>query len=229
LLGLIEGEGSFHLWRNDLAPAFGIVLSEKQLPLLENVKEYLINNLGFDSYSIVKLKASSGISLNHQKARGNSKPSVLLLIAKNIHILHNYFIPFFNDMRFRTKKHMDFMDFKVICRAVYIGAHKIPEIKDLILKLSLTMNNYRLSTNNNKVDGLNQLERDKLSNVSATQEHLSDGRIIDILTEKIISQHSSCVYEIVHISNGKDSAAKDIVQTLTDAAQKRGRKHKNTK
>ena len=146
LLGLIEGEGSFQLWRNDIVPVFGLVLSERQLPVLEKVKEYLINNLGFDTYSMYKLKSSSAISINYQNARGNSQASVLLLI-KNIHILHNYFIPYLDNMRFLTKKYKDFLDFKLICKGIYKGAHKKSEIKSLILKLSLTMNNYRLSTN----------------------------------------------------------------------------------
>jgi hypothetical protein len=51
-LGLIEGEGSFHLWRSDLVPVFSIVLTERQLPVLENIKKFLIQNLGFDDYSI---------------------------------------------------------------------------------------------------------------------------------------------------------------------------------
>lgn len=80
-------------------PAFGLMLTERQLPLLAKVKEYLINNLGFDPYSLYKLKYSSVIAVNPQKARGSSKASVLLLI-KNIHILHNYFIPFFDDVDF---------------------------------------------------------------------------------------------------------------------------------
>jgi hypothetical protein len=92
-----------------------------------------------------KLKYSSAIAINFQKARANSKASNLLII-KNIYILNNYFIPFFKDLEFRTKKGKDFIDFKIICKAVYNGSHKIDEIKLLILKLSLTMNNFRLST-----------------------------------------------------------------------------------
>lgn len=189
------------------------MLSERQLSVLEKVKEYLMNNLGFDSYSMYKLKSSSAIAINHQKARGNCKASVLLLI-KNIHILHNYFIPFFDNMRFVTKKYKDFLDFKLMCKVIYTGAHKKSEIKSLILKLSLTMNNYRLSTYSNKVELLSSLEREVLLNASPTLEHLSDGRQRDFLTKKIIHQHSSCVYEIVKISNEVV-----IVQTLSDAAQ----------
>ena len=81
LLGFIEGEGSFHLWRNDLVAVFGLVLTERQLPVLEKIKEFLVNNLGFDSYSMFKLNFSSVISITHQKARKNSKASPLRGLA----------------------------------------------------------------------------------------------------------------------------------------------------
>jgi len=192
---------------------FGLVLTEKQLPVLEKVKEYLTDNLGFDSYSLYKLKNSSAITINHQKARNNSKGSVLLLI-KNIHVLHNYFLPFIGGLNFHTKKYKDYKDFKIICKAIYFGAHKISKIKDLILKLSLTMNNYRLSTTDG-VELLSKSEMDTMVNISPTIEYLSDGRQRDIITKKIVHQHSSCVYEIINESSGEIA----LKLTLSDAAQ----------
>lgn len=52
LLGLIEGEGSFHFWRSDLLPVFSLVLTERQRPVLEKIKEFFIQNLGFDNDSV---------------------------------------------------------------------------------------------------------------------------------------------------------------------------------
>jgi hypothetical protein len=190
-------------------------LTDKQLPVLKAILEFLVNNLGFDTYSLYKLKVSSAITINHQKARNNSKPSVLLLI-KNIHVLHNYFIPFLDDMEFSTKKYRDFLDFKLICKAVYSGAHRRPEIESLILKLSLTMNNYRLSTYLGSVDLLNETEKNLLLHAKPCIEHLSDGRLRDILTNKIIHQHTSCVYEILNLSNGKEAI---LMDTLSDVAK----------
>lgn len=149
--------------------------------------------------------------------RNNSKASVLLLI-KNIHILHNYFIPFFfsedGSNSWYTKKYKDFLDFKIICKAIYEGAHKRPEIKSLILKLSNTMNNFRLSTYDGTVELLSKSEIDTLINALPTIEHLSDGRLIDIKTRKVVHQHSSCVYEIVNLNGGVV-----VNPTLSEAAQ----------
>lgn len=215
LLGLIEGEGSFHIWRSDLVPVFSIVLTERQLPVLEKIKEFLIYNLGFDDNSIWKLNNSSAIGINTQKARKNSKGSVLLII-KNIHILYNYLIPFFDKVEFRSKKAKDFKDFKIICRAVYYGAHKNELIKSLILKLSHAMNNFRLSNYSGNVPAviLTKKEMEILENVPPLWEHLWDGRLRDMTSRKIIYQHGSCIYKII-----KPSGESVTIQTLTESAK----------
>ena len=214
-MGLIEGEGSFQLWRNDLVAVFGLVLTEKQLPVLEKIKEFLANNLGFDSYSMFKLKNSSVVSITPQKARNNSKASVLFLI-KNVHILNNYLVPYLDEMQFITKKSKDFEDFKLICRLLYTGAYKNNDIKSLILKLSLTMNNYRLSTCSERVELLSSSEIDTLVNAAPLVDHLTDGRQSDLSTGKIIHQHSSSIYEIT-----KPNLEHSVVlkQTLFEAAE----------
>lgn len=197
LLGLIEGDGSFSLGRVTLEPVFSIKLTEKQLPVLIKIKEYLENNLGFDLYSMHKLKCSAIITISLERARNNCKPLVTLMI-KNVHFLNNYLTPFFKDMVFLTKKGKDFNDFKIICRAVYDGAHRRDEIKSLILKLSYTMNSYRLSTYPEVVADLSENERNLLINAAPTIEHLSDGRQRDIVTKKVVHRRSSsCIYEII--------------------------------
>lgn len=188
-------------------------MSETQHDLLLKIKEFLIDNLGFDKYSKFKLNNSSIISINKQKARNNSK-AVISLIIKDIHVLHNYLIPYLDESVFNSKKGLDFNDFKLICKTIYLGAHKNKMIEDLILKLSLTMNNYRLSTNLIDVINLSVEERKILNNVLPLIEHLEDGRKRDILTGKIIHQHTSSIYEI--ITPDKDIK---LILTLTEAAK----------
>ena len=74
-----------------MEPTFSIKITETQLPVLIKIKEYLENNLDLDLYSIHKLKSSQIIMISSEKARGNSKPLVSLVI-KNVHFLNNYLV-----------------------------------------------------------------------------------------------------------------------------------------
>jgi len=200
LLGLIEGEGSFCLDRTGFRTVFSMVLSEVQLPVFEKIKEYLENNLGFDKYSMFKLKSSSVIAIKTGKARSNSKPLVGITV-KNTNVLVNYFIPYLDKLTFITKKSKDFNDFKIISTAIYNGTYREDEIKSFILKLSYTMNNYRLSTNlePEKVSsGLSIEEIDRILKARPTIIHLDDGRQLDIVTNKEVNNSwTNCVYEII--------------------------------
>jgi hypothetical protein len=222
LLGFIEGDGSFSLERATFGPIFSIKLSEIQLPLLLKIKEYLENNLGFDSYSIYKLKSTSIISVRSEKARdiGKSLPLAVLTI-KNIHVLNNYLIPFLSEEEFMTKKSTDFLDFKLICNIVYNGGHRKEEIASLVLKLSYTMNNYRLST----YHYLSKDEKYMLINTQPTIEHLKDGRQIDIITKEVLRRRSSsCIYEII-----KPSGEILLAPNLQESAKILGTKFNNLK
>ena len=134
-----------------------VILTKVQYPVIEKINEYLINNLGFDKYSKFKLQNSSAIALVENKERDNSKPLVRLVIS-NTNILMNYLVPYLENLIFITKKGKDFRYFKIICRAIYNGAHRQENIKYLILKLSYTMNSYRLSSNSDpsKVSNLSK-------------------------------------------------------------------------
>lgn len=200
LLGFIEGDGSFFIRRDNLVPTLAIELHASQLPVLVKIKEFLENNLGFDKYSMFKLKNSSIISITKSNSKENSKASASLII-KNIRVLHNYLIPFFSEMEFLSKKGLDFADFKFICTAIYNGIHRIDGMKEIILKLSYNMNNYRLSTNIKPVEILSKEELDKLININPTVKYLFDGRQVDILTNKVLHQQVSCVYEIYKPNN----------------------------
>lgn len=68
LLGLIEAEGSFYLRRDPIRPGFQILLTSAQEPLLLKIREYLVKNLGFDYYSLWKIKNSSVIGVSLKKA-----------------------------------------------------------------------------------------------------------------------------------------------------------------
>ena len=217
LLGFIEGDGSFSLSRNTMEPVFSIKLTETELSLLYAIKEYLINNLDLDIYSVNKLEGSSVISIGKGKAVNNSKPLATLTI-KNIHFNNNVFIPFFCESQFISKKGLDFKDFKLICHIIYIGGYRIERIKNLLIKLSMTMNNSRLS---NYIGEKVSISPTDLKDILASEEtiqHLSDGRELDINTKKLIHRRSSSsVFEIL-----KPSGEILIKRNLADSAKEIG-------
>nr|AAB84210.1 putative maturase [Cryphonectria parasitica] len=194
LLGFIEAEGSFFISITDIEPSFSIELSNAQMFLLEKIKDFLISDLGFDGYSLFQLKSSSFsvISVNKQKV----KPSAILLI-KNIRVLNNYLVPYLSTEVFKSKKGQDFEDWKLICEAVYKGSHKIDEIRELILRLTYSMNNYRLSTNLNEgsIELLTRKERSIIQDAPAYLEHLEDGRLREVKTGKVfINKIPMCIW-----------------------------------
>lgn len=195
-------------------PVFYIEITGVQLDVLVKIKEFLERSLGFDRYSLYKIKNSSYIRVTTVKARNNSKSSVALTV-KNVRVLNNYLVPFLDNMTFLTKKGQDFNDFKIICGVVYKGASRKDDIKNLILKLSYTMNNYRLSTNIAPPLGLSlsKDEKDKLIFATPVIEYLPDGRARDIITRKVIHQQTSCVYEI-----GELDGEVLLANTLSEAA-----------
>ena len=115
------------------------------------------------------------------------------------------------------KKGLDFNDFKIMSTAIYNGGHRNQKVKDCILTLSYTMNNYRLSTNSESVKVLEFPEEllDKIINATKTIIHLSDGRQVDIITKKEINRRwTNCVYEII-----KGSGEVILASTLNEAGE----------
>ena len=163
-----------------------------------------------------KLKNSSAIAFIGNEETNDPRSLVRVRIT-NTNILTNYFIPFLNNMKFITKKREDFNDFKIICNAIYNGVHRNEEIKSLILKLSYTMNNYRLSNNSEpeKISPLSKESIDRIINAKPTITHLSDGRQLDNETKKVVNRRwNNCVFEIT-----KNNGEINLASTLDDAAK----------
>lgn len=70
-----------------------------------------------------KLKNSSAIAFIGNEET-NDPGSLVRVRITNTNILTNYFIPFFNIMKFIPKKREDFNDYKIICNAIYNGVHR---------------------------------------------------------------------------------------------------------
>jgi len=215
LLGFIEGDASFFLRRDNLTPVFSIENTAVQFPVMLKIKEFLEVSLGFDKYSLYKLKNTCTIAITSLKAKTINSKSTVRITIQQINVLNNYLIPFFENEELLTKKAKDFYDFKLICKVIYEGGHRIEKIKALILKLSNTMNNFRLSTYNGEIKHLTQEEFEILLNAekNPTVIRLLDGRVIDSITKKIIPKLVCCVYVIL-----KEDESFIFANSLSEAA-----------
>jgi len=225
LLGFIEGDGSFFLRRDNLTPIFSLENTAVQLPVMIKIKEFLEASLGFDTFSLYKVKNTQTIAIDSRKARTINSKNTVSITIQNINLLNNYLIPFFENEEFLTKKGKDFYDFKIICKVIYEGGHRKEKIRALILKLSNTMNKFRLSTYNGEVNFLTLEELEILFNAEPTVIRLQDGRVIDSTTKKILPKLVCCMYEILTeygsfiLANSLSEAAK-IVDLYPDTLSK---------
>lgn len=142
------------------------------------------------------------ISVTPKKAVGNSKPAVTFDI-RDIRILTNSFLPYLLKLNFFSKKFQDFRDLMIICRTVYNGAHKNEVIRDLVVKLSKGMNDFRLSNYKGKIpkEVMTKEEINILENALPLSEHLTDGRVRDTVTGNIDHNNESSVYHIIKPNN----------------------------
>ena len=146
---------------------FSITITAIQAPLMNAIKLFL------DSYSVddVHLKVSpQHIEIISQRthlyacfpcrknhpaavlaAGQNSNPSIILHLGQ-VNYIVDKFIPGakqrsrLSNLSFVTKKHKDFLDWSFIAYLISRGKHNTKAGKELILKISKGMNNYRLST-----------------------------------------------------------------------------------
>jgi len=150
------------------------------------------------------------MSVSLKNPVGKSKPTATFDI-RDLRILHNFFIPFLDRLGFLSKKGLDFSDFKIICKTAYKGAHKDETIKNLLVKLSHTTNDFRLSNYKGVIpkQEITENEISMLENALPLSEHLPDGRVIDIATGRVDSNNESSVYSI-KIDNGEELLVKSL-------------------
>jgi hypothetical protein len=219
LLGLIEGEGSFCL--NDpknMGISFNIALTYVQASLINAIKNFL------DTYLIddVHLKASpnyqeiiskrSFLSVK-KKSTNNSNPAIEISI-RQVNFIVDKFIPMLSNLNFVTKKYKDFLDWGFIAYLIYNGKHTTEAGRELIIKISKGMNNYRLSTFKDLENEMGfrsakipQSLIDEVLNMENIYIKDQDGLRIDASTLSLVK--SQLFYILAKGSNGEKLIFKD--------------------
>ena len=208
LIGFIEGEGSFNFTTtkntNWVSSNFSIAQTEVQKPLMAAIKDFL-DYLGSEkNINSKKFKLIPRCGLDYSKARENTKAKYDVNTS-SIYFIYKFFIPFLNKYNFLTKKHLDFLDWKIGVAMIIRGYHTIPKGRELLLAIANGMNNARLNSNknifnnnlNNTILSQIQLLRDNENNLGKILLDIlgeplyklgNQGELIDILTGKRITK-----------------------------------------
>lgn len=160
LLGFVEGEGCFSINRgNNYRLDFSMAQAYSNLELIKKIKVYLedLPNT-YGNYA-------GAIGISSVVSNNPNQQSVIRIETARIPFITNIFIPFLDSLNWRSKKQLDFKDWKNILMLKEQGHHlseKGAKVIDLILS---QMNSNRLSTSSNQpiadraqvLDEVNQL------------------------------------------------------------------------
>nr|YP_010727788.1 homing endonuclease [Leptographium wingfieldii]WDZ67425.1 homing endonuclease [Leptographium wingfieldii]WDZ67472.1 homing endonuclease [Leptographium wingfieldii]WDZ67519.1 homing endonuclease [Leptographium wingfieldii]WDZ67565.1 homing endonuclease [Leptographium wingfieldii]WDZ67611.1 homing endonuclease [Leptographium wingfieldii] len=144
LVGFLEGDGTFYLSKHDMSVHFSLVTTTINKNFLLKIREFILNLL--DEHSYLLGSTTKLINIIDKKSN-NGHRAVSLLDITQIDFVYNILIPYLESLEFRTKKYKDFLDFKALAMLIFQGKHLTDNGKELMIKLSNTMNDNRLSTN----------------------------------------------------------------------------------
>ena len=143
LVGLLEGDGSFYLNKQDMTVRVSLVTTTINREVLEKIREHLLSLL--DEHSHMLGSTTKLINIYNKKVKGDNRPISILEIYQ-IDFINNILIPYLDGIKFRTKKFKDYLDFRTIAILILEGKYLTEKGKELIIKLGDSMNNNRLST-----------------------------------------------------------------------------------
>ena len=187
LVGLLEGDGSFYLNKQDMTARVSLVTTTVNKLVLEKIREFILGLLDEHSYMLGSTTKLVNISVHAKKVQNDKRPISILEIYQ-IDFICNVLIPYLDSIKFITKKYHDYLDFKVIALLILEGKYLTNKGKELIIKLGDSMNNNRLSTNFNPIvlDDITKSELNVLIKSDPLINIDSEGRAMIISEKKYI-------------------------------------------
>lgn len=144
LLGFIEGEGCFSINKgNSYRLDFSLSQSYTNHQLLQKIRTFL-DNLPSEGSTYGNSEGALGI-YSVRSNNPNHQPTTRIETAR-IPYITNVFIPFLESLTWRSKKQLDFQDWKNILLLKQQGHHLSERGVKLIDLILSQMNNHRLST-----------------------------------------------------------------------------------
>jgi len=200
LLGFVEAEGSFFVNR---VKNFPVVFSVSQVSmensLLEKIREFILALPG--NYKVARLN-SNVVGIYVDEARGNSKPHSHISI-RHPDFIRNVLIPFFDSLKWQSKKELDYKDWKTVLTLKEDGKHFMELGVKVINGILDQMNNNRLSTNLKRVDNQEWLTRD-LNHLLSLPSNLKvepSGKIFIISQGKYYQYGGNLAVQLVDSNN----------------------------
>nr|YP_009262066.1 LAGLIDADG endonuclease [Chrysoporthe austroafricana]AMX22141.1 LAGLIDADG endonuclease [Chrysoporthe austroafricana] len=189
LLAFVEGEGSFHVEKNDyFRLIFSITQVTVDLAVLELIKEFLIEHsqlyLESNSQPVVIYARKKVYKTNHKLSSE--------LKIRDVDFIRQNLIPLFDNLIWHTKKKQDFQDWIAILKLKEKGHHYHESGRDLIYLILDQMNNNRLSSY--KFNKFNKINREdfevKINNLLAAPSNLEiiNGRTFIISEQRYTNE-----------------------------------------
>nr|YP_010470484.1 LAGLIDADG endonuclease [Inonotus hispidus]UVF37972.1 LAGLIDADG endonuclease [Inonotus hispidus] len=136
LLGFVEGDGSFHF--TNTRAIFSITQKDKQI--LEAIAIFLQNIEISPIYNNLFIPSKP-------KCVISKKSKAYTLSITNTDVLFQYIYPFFNKIKFLSRKGVDFKIWGLGLFLIVHGYYNTPQGKTILLKLSNIMNSKRYFSN----------------------------------------------------------------------------------
>jgi hypothetical protein len=171
LLGFVEGDGSFHVGAKDNL-IFSMAQKDNKA-LLDEIKNFLLQ---VPRVSALELGMKDDLVYVYPQYK---ERNIWQLVVSRRDFIEHVLIPLFDGLIFRSKKYLDYCDWKSILLIRKKGQHYTPTGKKLIELIKAQINKNRLSTSGKPIVDRALLYADinKLLSIPSNYEDREDGKI----------------------------------------------------
>ena len=204
LLGYVEGDGSFFFSASNKSLVFAISQKGNEA-LMWAIQEFLHNLIPLELNNVIDNE--SWVKINSDR-RG-----MFNLIVQRGSYLESILIPFFDSLTWRSKKYLDYSDWKAILNLYKKGLHYLPEGEALINRILSQMNNNRLSTSKVARVDRDLLQADIVKLLSGPSNYeIKEGRTFIKSLKRFKGSPTSKVVQLL------DATSEDLMHTFFSIA-----------
>ena len=132
LVGFIEGDGTFYFSNSSVV----LGISQKDKQILESISDFLNNIPISPPFNNLVVPGKPNCII-----KNNTNSYQLVITDKDV--LFQYIYPYFIESSFYSRKRIDFTIWSLVLYLFILGYHNLPKGKEVLLKLSNSMNSKR--------------------------------------------------------------------------------------